>query len=184
MRAFDHFLRRRRIAQAVPWVRNGDRLLDVGCFDDALLRRVTERVAAATGIDPVAVPNECGRLRVVRGHFPEVGRFEPESFDCITALAVLEHVRNGEDFARECYRLLAEGGRVVLTVPHPAVDRIVELLQRMRILDGMDFDEHHGFDVNSTIPLFRAAGFALDRRRRFQLGLNHLFVFEKPSAAA
>ena len=127
----------------------------------------------------MAEPCEAEGVRIERGSFPKDLDAEPGSFDCITALAVLEHVREPDAFAAACHRLLAPGGRVVLTVPHPLVDRIVDLLIALRLADGMDFDEHHGFDVERTRPIFEAAGFRTVAARTFQLGLNRLFVFEK-----
>ena len=180
MRAVDRILRRWRIARAAPWVRPGDRLLDVGCYDRSLVDVVGDRIASAVGIDPVAEAGEADGVRLVRGQFPDDLEATPGSFDCITALAVLEHVSAPDAFAAACHRLLAPGGRVVLTVPHPAVDRLVDALIFLRLADGMDIDEHHGFDVTQTGPIFEAAGFRTEAARAFQLGLNRLFVFKKP----
>jgi 2-polyprenyl-3-methyl-5-hydroxy-6-metoxy-1,4-benzoquinol methylase len=182
MRALDRLLRRWRIAKAVPWIRHGDRLLDVGCFDRSLIERVAERVHAAVGVDPLLEPCDEGRIRLLRGQFPEDFAFSDASFDCITALAVLEHVPEPERFARECHRLLAPGGRVVLTVPHPAVDRLVDTLRMLRLLDAMSLEEHHGFDVERTQQIFSVAGLRALVERPFQLGLNRLFIFERPRA--
>ncbi len=184
MRTIDHILSRWRIGKAAAWTRPGDRLLDVGCYDGSLIREVRPRIASAVGIDAVAEPSDAGDgVRIVRGHFPE-DLSEPDgSFDCITALAVLEHVTDPPAFAAACHRLLSPGGRVVLTVPHPRVDGIVDTLIALRLADGMDFEEHHGFDVGRTRPIFEEAGFRLRAERAFQLGLNRLFVFEKPGPA-
>ena len=181
MRTLDRVLSRWRIGKAAAWVRPGDRLLDVGSHDGSLMREVRLRVASAVGIDAMAEPRDDGPAeRIVRGAFPDDLDAAPGSFDCITALAVLEHVQDPSAFAAACFRLLSPAGRVVLTVPHPAVDRIVEGLIALRLADGMDFEEHHGFEVNRTIRLFEQAGFQTVARRPFQLGLNHLFVFAKP----
>ena len=179
MRIADRILRQRRIDRAVEWVRAGDRLLDVGCFDRSLIDRVGDRIDSAVGIDGVAEPSEAGSVRIERGFFPKDLEAEHERFDCITALAVLEHVQAPDEFADACHRLLAPGGRVVLTVPHPFVDKIVDALIFLRLADGMDIDEHHGFDIDETGPIFERAGFRTVAVEAFQLGLNRLFIFEK-----
>lgn len=89
-------------------------------------------------------------------------------------LAVLEHVDNPAVLATECERILAPGGRLVLTVPHPTVDIVLDALMFLGIADGMAAEEHHGFET---------AKLSLYRERRFQLGLNRLYVFEKPHFA-
>lgn len=98
-------------------------------------------------------------------------------------LAVLEHVDNPTVLATECERILAPGGRLVLTVPHPTVDIVLDALMFLGIADGMAAEEHHGFDVAGTRSLFETAKLSLYRERRFQLGLNRLYVFEKPRSA-
>jgi len=182
MRTIDRWLQRWRISKVIRWIRPGDRLLDVGCFDATLLARVADRVAVGVGIDPVAEPWEDGNLRIVRGPLPGAPVFESSSFDCVTVLAVLEHVREVDSFAAELHRILCPGGRVVVTVPHPIVDPILDALVKVRLIDGMDLGEHHGFDTSQTVPIFERAGFELEVARRFQLGLNQLFVFSKPPA--
>lgn len=179
MRRLDRFLQRRRIEKAIPWVRPGDRLLDIGCFDASLISRVNEQIESAVGVDPAVELSDTGRTRYIRGRFPVDTKFEDGQFDCVTMLAVLEHVDEPVAFAEECARVLTASGRVVMTVPHALVDEILHLLMALRVIDGMETEEHHGFDVSLTVPIFESAGFVLRKRRRFQLGLNNLFVFEK-----
>lgn len=96
-------------------------------------------------------------------------------------LAVLEHVPP-EDQARlpaACFEILRPGGRIILTVPSSMVDRILKLLGALRLIDGMSMDEHYGFGAEVTVEIFRPPFFRLSHRRRFQLGLNNLFVFER-----
>lgn len=184
MRWLDRVLRRWRMRRAAPWVRRGDRLLDLGCFDGEFLRMVEGRIALGVGVDPLAEEwEEGGKLRVVRGVVPGV-RFADGEFDCVTMLAVLEHVRDREALARECARVLAPGGRVVITVPRAVVDRILWVLLKLRLVDGMSVEEHEGYDVERTPGIFEGAGLRLVRRASFQLGVNCLFVFEKPGAGA
>ena len=168
---------------AVPFVRRGDRLLDIGCYDRSLIDRVLPRIKSAVGIDTNVSPSSDDRVEILRGRFPDDRRFDDACFDCITLLAVLEHVDDPARLAAECERILAPGGRLVLTVPHPTVDLVLDSLMFLRLADGMAAEEHHGFDVERTRSLFETAKLPLHRERRFQLGLNRLYVFEKPGSA-
>jgi SAM-dependent methyltransferase len=180
MKFLDRKLRDIRIAKARAFLRPSDRLLDVGCFDRTLLTLAQPMVKRAAGIDPLAEPFRDGKIEVHRGTIPGEHPFAEGDFDCITMLAVLEHVTDKDALAKECFRLLAPGGRVVITVPHPFVDTILAALTKIRLIDGMSLEEHHGFDVRQTPTIFTKAGFRLGRSESFELGLNKLFVMEKP----
>jgi len=181
MKALDRFLQKWRIRVALPFIRQGDRLLDIGCYDRSLIDRALPRISSAVGIDSEIVASRDDRVEILQGSFPTAQLFEEDSFDCITMLAVLEHVEEPAALAAECQRILVPGGRLILTVPHPAVDLVLDALMFFRLADGMSTEEHHGFDVGQTRPIFEEAGLEFLRERCFQLGLNRLFVFEKPT---
>lgn len=181
MTTLDHLLQRWRIAKATPFIEAGARVLDVGCGDGALFRALGTRIAGGVGIDPdVPSDRQDGTIRLVRGRFPDDLR-TTERFDVITILAVFEHL---DDVAQRraataCADLLRRGGRVVLTVPEPAVDRIVHALARVGLVAGMGLHEHHAFDARQTPERFGPSDFTLEHRGKFQLGLNNLFVLRR-----
>jgi len=179
MKPLDRFLQRWRARVAAPWVPRGARLLDVGCADGVLLAQLGERIASAVGVDPDAQPTRSARTEIRRESFPGAEPFAAASFDCVAILAVLEHVPDPPALARECQRVLAPGGCVIITVPHPFVDRILDVLMALHLLDGMEAEAHHGFDPGSVVPVFEGAGFRTRVVRPFQLGLNRLFVFDR-----
>ena len=165
---------------AAPFIRRGDRLLDIGCYDRSLIDSVLSEISTAVGIDSNASPRRDDRVEMIQGHFPDEHRFPDAAFDSITLLAVLEHVDDPAALAVECERILAPGGRLILTVPHPVVDTVLDALMFLRIADGMSAEEHHGFDVGLTKTIFEKASLPLYCKRHFQLGLNRLYVFAKP----
>ena len=169
-------MQRLRERIALPYIPEGARLLDVGCADGTLLRRVAPRIRDGVGIDPDA---PAGDPRLQRGLFPDDLRTSGV-FDVITMLAVFEHFRDADRprVVDACRRLLRPGGRVILTVPSAAVDRIVDVLRTLRLAHGMDIESHHGYDPDQTPRHF--AGFRVVTHRVFELGLNHLYVLERP----
>ena len=158
------------------------RVLDVGCFDERMFARLGDRLGYGVGIDPMlSEPVERSRFRLLRTSFPDGA--PDERFDVITMLAVLEHVRPQElsDWIDTCRSLLVPGGRIVASMPAPAVDRILDVLIKLRLLHGMEFGQHHGADPSRTVETFTDRGFTLLRRQRFQAGLNNLIVLQAPA---
>jgi SAM-dependent methyltransferase len=184
MTAIDRLLQRWRISKARPYVAPGARLLDIGCADGELFRRIPN-VAAGIGVDPdlPACRPPLANAVLLSGHFPEALP-DHEPFDVITLLAVLEHVPTGAQtaLAMECAHHLKPGGYLVITVPSPLVDHILSVLRFCRLIHGMALEQHYGYDPRQTAGLFAVGGLRLIRARRFQLGLNHLFVFQKDDA--
>ncbi len=182
MRFLDRVLQSWRARMARPWIPAGGNVLDIGCHQGEFLRGLGDHIGPSVGYDPLALPEECANYRLVPELFPLPSPYPDESFDAVVMLATLEHIRDKEPFAREFFRILRPGGRVIVTVPSHWVDGIVHTLCKLRLADGMSLDEHHGFDPRTTPDIFGGKGFVLERWRRFQLGLNHLFVFHKPLA--
>ena len=183
MKFLDRVLQRWRIAKAKPFVRPGSRVLDLACADGALFRQLGARISEGFGIDPVLTAEAgWGAFRLMPGWFPKDMPPLPP-FDVITMLAVLEHIPDNESarVAAGCADRLKPGGYLVITVPSPLVDHVLKVLMFFRLVDGMSLEQHHGFDVRHTERLFNHAGLTLVQHRRFQLGLNNLFVFQKPS---
>ena len=156
-------------------------MLDVGCADGALFRQLGGRIGEGVGLDPdLDSPVERPGYRLVPGSFPD--DLEGEApFDVITMLAVLEHIPSDrqQSIARGCSQHLRPGGRLVVTTPSPLVDPILEFLVALRVIDGMSLDQHYGFEPEETPRIFSGHDLSLEKARRFQLGLNHLFVFRK-----
>jgi SAM-dependent methyltransferase len=175
-----------RIRKAIPYIGKDHVVLDIGSADGALFKHsdVAKRVAGGVGIDPDATPVKTDKFRMVRGSFPDDLPAD-QQFGTITMLAVLEHIPTDHQpsVARSCFERTLPGGRLVITVPGPMVDRIIDALKTIRVLDGMSVEQHYGFDPNRTVPLFVDAGYSLAAAKKFQLGLNHLYVFAKGSAA-
>ncbi len=180
MKQGDTVLQSWRIRTVAPYIPRGAHVLDIGCSDGALFRALGDRISSGVGIDTAPVPADHGSFRFIRGDAPEALP-AGDLYDTITLLAVLEHIPPDAQraLAESCRALLRPRGRVVCTVPSPKVDTLIHIGQRLRILDGMAEHEHYGFEPADTVPLFIERGFVLRRRRRFQLGLNNLFVFAR-----
>jgi 2-polyprenyl-3-methyl-5-hydroxy-6-metoxy-1,4-benzoquinol methylase len=181
MKFFDRVLQYWRIAKARPYIQPGGRVLDIGCADGAMFRYLEGRIEEGLGIDPdLDQTVDMGSYQLIRGWFPQ-DLPDDRLFDAITLLAVVEHLpaESLTALAQNCARYLKPGGYLIVTVPESSVDRILDLLKLLRIIDGMSLEEHYGFDSAQAPSLFAVDGMRLYRAGKFQLGLNNLFVFEK-----
>jgi 2-polyprenyl-3-methyl-5-hydroxy-6-metoxy-1,4-benzoquinol methylase len=178
----DRTLQRWRIRMAQRELPTGARILDIGTYDGSLFRQMR---AGGVGIDPELVETAPPPgVTLVKGFFPaDLPALPDESFDAATALAVIEHIPEGDlpTWAKELGRLVAPKGVLVMTVPAPAVDKILHVLIRLHLADGMEAHQHHGFQPDSLDDLFTAPLWRRTKHRAFQLGLNHLYVFERTS---
>jgi len=161
-------------------------VLDVGCHDGALFRALGHSLREGLGVDaglvgPLTGPN----YRLVPGSFPDAVPPDAVGFDAVTMAAVFEHIPTDEQDAlvKTCWDALVDGGQVVLTVPSPLVDPLLDVLAATRIIDGIEHHQHFGFKPADLEPLFVRHGFELAHRHSFQLGLNNVFVFVKPAGS-
>jgi 2-polyprenyl-3-methyl-5-hydroxy-6-metoxy-1,4-benzoquinol methylase len=96
-------------------------LLDVGTHCGFFLRRAKARGWRTTGIEPSptssALAREWFELDVKTGFLQDAG-LPAYSFDAITMLDVLEHVRDPRSLLREVARVLRPGGHVLIKVPN------------------------------------------------------------------
>jgi 2-polyprenyl-3-methyl-5-hydroxy-6-metoxy-1,4-benzoquinol methylase len=183
MKPIDRLLQSWRISKALPFISNGDRVLDIGCADGAMLRCLIDVISEGVGVDPeLSKANTEQNLSFIPGVFP--GCLPDERpFDCIMMLAVLEHIppKAQSELSSHCARFLNPGGKVIITVPSALVDPILSTLRFLHLIDGMSLQEHYGFKPSQTPALFTPHGFKLLQFERFQFGLNNLFVFQKPN---
>lgn len=184
MTTLDLFLQQQRIARAKLFLPKGCTLLDIGCHQGEMLHQLANKISEGTGIDPLCNgSSNVAHITLINGSFPQSVP-ENKRFDCITALALIEHIPDGQHaaFFKHCFHFLNIGGLLICTIPSHHVDKILVVLQFLKLATGMSTDEHHGYDAKQTPSYAKAAGFNLLHHHRFQMGLNNLFVFMKPLA--
>ncbi|MBB6119997.1 class I SAM-dependent methyltransferase [Nocardiopsis algeriensis] len=109
---------------------DGHRILDVGCGSGPLSAELSGRGALMTGIDSSARMIELARKRLgddadlhvldISGKLP----FPDGRFDDAVASLVLHYLEDWEGPLRELHRVLRPGGRLILSVNHPAAYKL------------------------------------------------------------
>jgi len=150
------------------------RLIDIGCGNNELVKTYGHN---SVGVD---VYDFGGEALIVEdtSNLP----FEDKTFQSASFVACLNHIVNRKEVLLEINRLLTRRGRVYMTMLSPAVGKLRHFLawwdpdQHER---GMKHGEEMGLSTKYLRKLFNDAGFQFILRKRFILGLNNLYIFEK-----
>ncbi len=112
-----------RLGFALGEVRARDRVLDLGCGDGAFTTALAPEVATIVGADVAEAA-----LRRARGRDPELDLrlvgidgplpFDDGAFDLVWSSEVIEHVADTARWLSEARRVLAPGGRLLVTTPN------------------------------------------------------------------
>lgn len=97
------------------------KLIDVGCGGGILSEAMAQRGAIVTGIDMGAAPLSVAKLHALESQLnidyqqctaEEMAEQQPESFDVVTCLEMLEHVPDPASVIKACAKLCKPGGHV------------------------------------------------------------------------
>jgi SAM-dependent methyltransferase len=159
-------LLRFRKALVAAGLQANERVLDVGAKRGALAHaaRALGVDVAYTGVDlspeNVAVAKAAG-LDVRVANAADRLPFEKGSFDCVFCLELLEHLVSPLALLTEIRRVLADGGRAVVSVPSP-----YSWVEVARELFGLHDPEGHvaAFTTPVLANLGALAGFLIERK--------------------
>lgn len=170
------FLRRQRMNATRPYLR--ERILDVGCGTGMLAGEIQPECYLGIEIDQVSLDYAINQFP--SHSFQESLPNETEKFDTVISLAVIEHVKNPEEFLADLSKRLKPNAdaRIVITTPHPSMDWIHDLGATIGLFSQHANDEHEELLDRSMLELAgKKAGLRLVSYKRFLFGANQLAVF-------
>jgi SAM-dependent methyltransferase len=176
---FGVWLSLRAIRRHVP-LGGGVRALDLGCgYEASLLRALGDRLASGVGVDLNVsdAAKAAPRLSFVEAPIEQaLPDMDADSADVVFAISVLEHLAEPEGALRECHRVLASDGVLVLNVPTWRGKRFLELSAfRLGLSPAVEMDDHKMYyDKRDLWPLLVRAGFRPSqiKLRYHKFGLN------------
>jgi SAM-dependent methyltransferase len=92
--------------------------LDVGCGGGQLVEAFSNAGFAAAGTEPSEAACQAAASVGRNVKNVELASFGDESFDCVTAMHVLEHISHPQAFLAEITRITKKNGVVVIEVPN------------------------------------------------------------------
>jgi len=132
--------------------------LDVGCANGVFVQEIAKTGLDAQGIELSQNAVSIGKENGLNLHVGTVDDLpSDETFNCITAFDVLEHVLEPLDFVGSIHKRLEEGGRVVMTVPN--CGGIVRRLMGKRWYFYIPEEHLHYFNRKNLAGLFEKQGF-------------------------
>ncbi|MFX0196610.1 MAG: class I SAM-dependent methyltransferase [Candidatus Hodarchaeota archaeon] len=181
----------RRVEVVLPWVK-GD-VLDIGC-GLAYLAEFVGKEHLYVGIDineeRISLLRQENMNRPDRQFWyvdvdEDISADLPllnSTFDTITLLAVIEHLWYPKNVLSFSYRLLRNQGLLLITTPTRLGDKISRLVT-MTTLGTRELPYPHVRIYNraSLTNLVEEGGFRVNAYRKFELGMNQLFICSRKS---
>jgi len=147
--------------------RAGERVLDLGCGDGALSRKLVEMGCDVIGVDSSEAQVDAARLAGIDARVHDARRLPFDSvFDAVFSNAVLHWVRPPEAAVASVARALLPGGRFVGELGGAGcVARIVAALETELVRRGVDpgpVNPWYFPDAGEYRPLLESHGFEVD----------------------
>ena len=156
----------------------GKAIGDFGCGYDARFTRAhLDEVATALLADVALAPDlkSDPRVTAIEGQLPDsLAALPTASLDLVLCISMLEHLWEPERMLSECRRLLAPGGRLLVSVPTWLDKRLLEFVGFRLHINAFEVEDHKRYYTRRDLWLMlRRAGFSPSRTRcsHFKFGL-------------
>jgi len=156
------------------------RLLDLGCgYHARTLTTLAPRISSGTGVD-IAVSakvKEIANLTIIEKPIESSIREQKDnSFNVILAISVLEHLEDPCTVLKECHRILADNGLLLINVPTWRGKTFLEISAfKLKLSPAVEVNDHKMYyDQKDLWPLLVKAGFkpSAIKMKYHKFGLN------------
>jgi len=176
-------LRSLRLRRVINYIPSKCKLLDIGCGSKAsFLKAISPKINEGYGVDFKVHSQKRGNIQTQQIRLDEDLPFEDEFFDCITMLAVLEHIEKEQEILKEIHRVLKPNGNLIITVPSVWAKPVLEFLSfKLGIVSKAEILDHKRY-YNAEIlhnVIIESAGFTKIYHKYFQLWMNNFCVATK-----
>ena len=149
--------RRAEVTSSLLQPRRSDLILDVGCGDGYQMSFITKHVQHAIGIDTSFHKLKEGKRRVKEADFIRAAvqklPFQPETFDKVLCLELLEHLKDPSKALNEIDLMLKKRGILIVSVPYKERIRMIQCVHCGKLTPL--YGHLHSFDeekMSSILP--------------------------------
>lgn len=154
---FPYITRWWRAYCAEKYISPAERLLDIGCGDGYFLRRC--KCNERFGLD-----------KLLGDEIKDKLNFSDSYFDCVTMLAVIEHLSDPRNIIKEICRVLKPNGKLIITTPRKNADLVLRIyVKNIHI-------EHSTYFDTDKLKKLTDGMFEIVTCKKFMWGLNQVFV--------
>jgi len=171
----DDFIRFLRIKKVKKYIPKNIVLCDLGCGPSAyLLNLLKAKIEKGVGIDKKIKQISKENLKLINFEIQKQIPLPDESINCLTMLAVLEHLDYPEQILKECWRVLKKNGYLIITVPSPIADPVLNFLAyKLKLIENKEIDDHkHYFSIKKLDEILKQTGFQVLKIKKFEFGFN------------
>ena len=179
---FDILFRELRTLKVIKYVPTNSVLLDIGCgFNGNFIKKIGPKIKEGIGIDKIVNSKQIGNIKLINDHMDNTLPFDSNKFDCVTLIAVIEHLEYPEEILKECHRILNNGGKIIITTPSKKSKSILEFLAfRLKLINpGLIREHKYYFDKHEIKNLLEKVGFKSVVVKYFEFKYNILIVAHK-----
>ena len=172
-------LRERKILKLIPIK---SIVCDLGCgFHGKFIHNLSKRIKNGVGVDWKVKQRSFGNLTFTKGNLEKKLNLPSNKFEVVTLLAVLEHLNKPENAVKEAYRILKNGGLLIVTTPSKLSKPLLEFLSfKLGLIGVKHIKEHkHYFSKEELVILLKAVGFKEVKVSSFEFGMNNLTLAKK-----
>jgi len=180
----DKFIRQLRINKVKKHIPRSSVVCDIGCGKDFyFLKKISNLIKLGIGFDEEVSDYRDEKYGLKKQKISDKILLENESCDIVTMTAVLEHLILPQEILNESFRVLKNGGELILTTPTPISKPILNFLAfKLKLIDKKEIGDHKRYFNSRDIKIMLLkSGFREENIKSsfFEFFFNNFIVAKK-----
>jgi len=142
----DKIFRFWRTQKIIGYILKESIICDIGCgIEVFFLNKIKSRIKKGVGLDQDLADRKEGNLELKNIKINSNLPLTTSQFDAVTMIAFIEHLDDPKNIIAETFRILKNGGRLILTTPSPIAKPILEFLAVLGLIDKREISDHKNY---------------------------------------